>query len=105
MGTCSRCGGDYDSYDDHECSGDITMDSELVFGDQDAEEDIINEPGHYNQARVECIEIIEDLGLGYFTGCVMKYLYRFQFKGKPLEDLKKARWYLNKKIECLETND
>lgn len=65
-------------------------------------EDIINEPSHYQQARVEPIEITEDLDLGYHLGNALKYLFRFQFKGSPIEDLKKCRFFVDRKIQLLE---
>ena len=36
---------------------------------------------------------------GYLKGNVEKYLWRYNYKNKPLEDLQKAKWYLNKLIE------
>lgn len=65
--------------------------------------DPVNNPSHYNIPGVqECIEIIIGLGLSYQAGNAMKYLYRHLFKGKPIEDLKKAVFYINKEIERLE---
>jgi len=64
--------------------------------------DVVSHPAHYTQARAECVEIIEDLGLGYHLGNALKYIWRAGNKGKKLEDLKKARWYLNRYIELVE---
>ena len=68
--------------------------------------DVINNPAHYaiNGAQ-ECIHIIEALGLNYRMGNVMKYVYRYLYKGKPLEDLKKARFYLDREIKFLEDSE
>jgi len=38
---------------------------------------------------------------GYCKGQVLKYLWRYRYKGKPLEDLKKAEWYLQLLIHTL----
>lgn len=60
----------------------------------------INHPPHYNRGKIECIEYIEDQDLGFHLGNVVKYLARAGHKettGK-LEDLKKARWYLDRYI-------
>ena len=43
--------------------------------------------------------------LGYLEGNTKKYLHRFRYKGKPVEDLKKARWYLDQLITEMEGND
>lgn len=39
---------------------------------------------------------------GYCKGNILKYLWRYRYKGKPLEDLKKAQWYLQRLIDTLE---
>lgn len=67
--------------------------------------DNINNPAHYNQGKFETIEIIQDItGEGFeafLLGNIIKYLARYKYKN-GIEDLKKARWYLNKLIEELE---
>ena len=69
-----------------------------------AEEDVVNNPSHYNKGGIECIEAIEQSMTpssfkGYLKGNVQKYMWRYESKTRPGEDLKKARWYLNKLIE------
>ena len=69
--------------------------------------DMVNSPAHYNQAGIECIEAIHaalgpDGFKSYCQGNAMKYLWRQQYKGKPVEDLRKAQWYINKIIEAYE---
>lgn len=67
--------------------------------------EMVDHPAHYNQVPgVECIDVIEALGLGFNTGSAMKYIWRHPDKGKELEDLKKARWYLDREIARLETS-
>ena len=65
--------------------------------------DMVNSPPHYNQTGIECIQAISaatDKGFKYYLqGNVMKYLWRFDYKDKPLEDLQKAKWYLDRLIE------
>tara|TARA_B100001250_G_scaffold342759_1_gene311164 strand:+ start:40 stop:333 length:294 start_codon:yes stop_codon:yes gene_type:complete len=65
-------------------------------------EDMVNHPPHYNQHGVECIDAIKattgDNFKDYLKGNIMKYLWRFDYKGKPEEDLQKAKWYLNRLI-------
>jgi hypothetical protein len=72
--------------------------------------DTVNKPAHYNNGKVECIEAIDasmtDVEFrGYLKGNVLKYVWRYLYKGKPLEDLKKARWYLDRLIESYEQHD
>ena len=65
--------------------------------------DIVDHPPHYNQAGIECIDAIE-AALGaenfefYLQGNVMKYLWRYRYKN-GVEDLHKAKWYLEKLID------
>lgn len=60
--------------------------------------DLVNHPPHYTQGRFEVIEVIEDWKLNYKLACVIKYIARCDFKNDPLQDLKKARWYLDREI-------
>jgi hypothetical protein len=69
--------------------------------------DIVNKPAHY-QGRVECIDAIEaatvDLN-GIQAVCVanvVKYVWRWKRKN-GLEDLRKARWYLDRLIASVES--
>jgi len=67
----------------------------------DEEEDAVNSPDHYNTGNIECIEAIEEsmssvAFKGYLKGNCMKYLWRYDYKGKQVEDLEKAGWYLRR---------
>lgn len=64
--------------------------------------DPINHPRHYNIGKIEVIAAIEDWGLGFHLGNVVKYVARAEHKGSVVEDLKKARWYLDRRIEQFE---
>ena len=76
------------------------------------EPDPVNHPGHYTQGRIECIDALESMAVGYnnpvlaglagLAWQVVKYVWRCPLKGKPLEDLKKARFYLDRMIKELE---
>ena len=66
--------------------------------------DLVNNPQHYNSGNIECIEAIaesmsNEQFKGYLKGNCMKYLWRYDYKGKAAEDLQKAGWYLNKLIK------
>ena len=60
--------------------------------------DSVDHPPHYtaHPSGVECIQITEHMG--FCLGNAMKYIWRADAKGSPLEDLKKARWYLDREI-------
>jgi hypothetical protein len=62
--------------------------------------DAVNNPKHYTQFPVEVIEITECLNFN--LGNVVKYVCRSDFKGFRLQDLKKARWYLEREIARVE---
>lgn len=62
----------------------------------------VNHPAHYNAGKYEAIAVIEDWKLGFNVGNTVKYISRYMYKGKPLEDLKKAAWYLQREIENIE---
>lgn len=65
--------------------------------------DPINSPAHYAEGRsYEPIDVIEDWELGYHLGNALKYISRAGRKQNQLEDLKKARWYLDREISSLE---
>ena len=69
--------------------------------------DMVNDPSHYKSGGIEAIEAIEaalsDEGFrGALKANVIKYLWRYEKKGKPLEDLKKAQWYLGRLIAAQE---
>lgn len=60
------------------------------------EKDNIN-PAHYRQQPYECIEFTENMNFN--MGNAFKYIWRYQDKNGT-EDLKKARWYLQRQLEC-----
>ena len=59
-------------------------------------------PKHYNVGRIEVIDAIEAWSLGFNLGNVVKYVARADHKSAPVEDLKKACWYLMREIERRE---
>lgn len=56
--------------------------------------DPVNSPNHYTRSHpgMECIELTADTS--FCLGNAIKYLWRYHSKGRPVEDLEKARWYL-----------
>lgn len=72
------------------------------------EHDPVNHPKHYNNSNsfcsscgehIECIEVVRHMSFNIAN--VIKYLWRFQDKN-GIEDLKKARWYLENEIKRRE---
>ena len=73
-------------------------------------DDQVNHPKHYGDGNIECLEYIEDLlteeeYIGYLRGNITKYNHRFRFKGKPVEDLRKAQFYHNRLLEVIERKE
>ncbi len=69
-------------------------------------EEKVNHPKHYNPGKIEVIDAIEDWGLNFSAGNVVKYIVRSCSKGKKKEnvkeDLKKAAWYISRLLDNSE---
>ena len=68
--------------------------------------DMVDHPPHYTVGEIECIVAIKASMtkpeyMGYLKGAVLKYLWRYMYKGKPHEDIDKAIWYLTQMREEL----
>jgi len=63
----------------------------------------VDHPAHYGGAAnpYEAIKVIEAWGLGFCLGNAVKYIARHDKKGSRVEDLRKARWYLEREIARL----
>jgi alanine-alpha-ketoisovalerate/valine-pyruvate aminotransferase len=66
--------------------------------------DPVMKPDHYNNGAIEAIEAIkasmpENEFRGYLKGNALKYLWRYDYKGKPIEDLRKCKWYVDRLIQ------
>ena len=64
-------------------------------------EEQINHPSHYVKG-IEPIEVIESWELNFSLGNAIKYILRSPYKGKQIEDLEKARWYIDREINRLK---
>lgn len=62
----------------------------------------VDHPPHYTFGKLEVIDVIEDWDLGFHLGNAVKYIARAGKKGDALEDLRKARWYLEREIKRRE---
>ena len=78
----------------------------------------VEHPSHYTSGGIECIDAMKAMLAGYeqakiatnfywhfLSGQVIKYLWRWPLKERPLQDLKKARWYLDRLIDDVENQD
>lgn len=90
---------------------DVNTDEIYKSGDkQDKQFDDVQNPQHYTDSKIEVIDYIEDKNLGFCLGNVIKYVSRAgrkhsvdkTDKEKTIEDLKKAKWYLDRRIKELE---
>ena len=74
---------------------------EIIEKGSNMKNDNVNSPAHYRQGGIECIEAIkasmsEEGFRDYLKGNVMKYIWRYEHKGKAIEDIEKAICYLNR---------
>lgn len=74
------------------------------------EDDPVNHPTHYTSGGIECLDAIAASMTapeyeGFLKGQVMKYVWRYHLKGKPVEDLKKAAFYLDRLIQAAEKEE
>jgi hypothetical protein len=60
--------------------------------------DMVNHPPHYTKhpSGVECIEIVQHMGFN--LGNAIKYIWRADEKGAPIQDIEKAIWYLQQEV-------
>jgi hypothetical protein len=70
-----------------------------IHGHEIADDDLVNYPPHYtgHPSGVECITVTE--WMGFNLGNAVKYIWRADEKGAPIQDLEKARWYLDREIQ------
>ena len=86
---------------------DIDRNYEILFGkDETVADDPVNHPSHYTDGKIEVIDFIEDKKLGFCLGNAVKYITRAGKKdpSKEIEDLKKAAWYVARRIHEIEKN-
>lgn len=76
----------------------------MTLDQQERGHDPVNHPSHYTAGEIEVISAIEDWALGYHLGNAIKYIARAGKKAgsDPVEDIRKARWYLDRYLQRLE---
>jgi hypothetical protein len=73
-------------------SAPITDKTEFIMPDP------VNHPAHYTAGGIETIDFIEAKNLNYNLGNAVKYITRAGLKGNRVEDLQKAKWYIEREI-------
>lgn len=78
------------------------MDNTIV----EAMREMVNHPSHYqSKSGIEAIDVIEAFDLGFNLGNVVKYILRCGKKDSDIQELKKAKWYLEREISNRERSD
>jgi hypothetical protein len=69
------------------------------------EDDVVNKPPHYTEhpSGIECIQVTEHMGFN--LGNAIKYIWRCDLKKDAIEDLKKAKWYIEREINRREQHN
>lgn len=75
--------------------------NEATFYKDEPGNDMVNHPSHYNQGKIETIDFIEDQKFDFHIGTAIRYLCRAGHKWNEKEDLEKAVWYIQRKIDLL----
>jgi hypothetical protein len=76
-----------------------------MFEKEEMSKDHINHPEHYTLGKIEVFDFIKAWDLSFAEGNVIKYVVRAPWKGRPVDDLKKARWYLDQLIKKAEDDN
>ena len=81
----------------------MNSENKKSFKSNEVDYNMVHNPKHYTQGRVEAIDVIEDSinsapspMLGFLQGQVLKYMIRLWHKKKSKEDAEKAQWYLTR---------
>ena len=72
---------------------------------KEGEVDVVNQPKHYTEhpSGIECIQVTEHMGFN--LGNAIKYIWRCDLKQDAIEDLKKAKWYIDREISKRERSN
>ena len=73
-------------------------------GEPSSEKEAIDHPNYYNKG-IEVIDYIDSWDFNFTIGNIIKYVSRHRHKANPLEDLKKAKWYLDRLIKKYEDKE
>ena len=87
---------DYHGTSKPDCLNDITPKVKTEI------KSFVDHPAHYNTGKYETIDVIEDWDLDFNCGNAVKYISRHMHKGKPVRDIEKAIWYLERRLKTLK---
>lgn len=82
-----------------------------TYESDNVENDAVNHPAHYCRGGIECIDALRSMTFGmtgfaaFCAANAVKYIWRHCWKGKPVEDLKKARFYIDRLIAHYESEE
>ncbi len=66
-----------------------------------SKKDEVNHPAHYTQGSIECLDVIDDQDMTFHAASALQYLWRYRYKGKPVTDLLKCKFYIDREIARL----
>lgn len=96
---CNKCKYEHDSAIDEPCVDCSKSTSHFEPKEKTDEIDMVNHPPHYVGHGIEPIDFIESHNLNFNLGNVIKYVSRSPHKGTELQDLEKAKFYLEREIK------
>ena len=102
METCLVCGTRYESHLLYCPSCHNVVRGEPVSG-RVIDNDPVNHPSHYTRGGIEVIDALEAWGMNLHLGSAIQYIVRSPYKNNPIQDLKKAIWYLERQIKVMES--
>jgi len=84
--------------------GPLITDSNVIRKSKEVYSDQVNAPNHYTQGAIECVDAIKasmtrEAFHGFLKGNAMKYMWRYQDKENPAQDLDKGEWYMQRLIK------
>jgi len=98
---CLTCGNIWGEHSGLACpeEGDIIYDNYVQPDDEAVDNDPVNHPKHYTEhaSGIECIQITEHMGFN--LGNALKYIWRCDLKKDAIEDLEKAKWYIDRELK------
>ena len=80
------------------------LEPEFAKKQSSSKKETVDHPDHYNKG-IEVIDYIDSWDFNFTIGNIIKYVSRYKHKENPLEDLKKAKWYLDRLIKKYEDEE
>lgn len=101
--SCAECKRECANHNRDDCAGEHLKPGPIIFVPKPSALDVQEGGNHYKGMPIQPVEYIYKNGIGYFEGCVIKYVSRWK-KKNGLEDLKKARHFIDLLIELEGAN-